>query len=96
MNNIRAGNRSQWLPAPNQNHKPMKVIKVCINPTCGDVAHNCPKNETRCRNCDYRLVEINKELYIRKYLFDPCQIDYDTDQFTCAKDQGFDVQMQLF
>jgi hypothetical protein len=55
-----------------------RVIKVCSNPSCDEVAHNCLKDETRCRNCDYLLVEINRQTYMKKFIGYPHQTDYKT------------------
>lgn len=56
----------------------MSIIKVCINPQCEEVAHNIEKKETRCRNCNFMLVEINYKQYQKKFFHSPFQIDYST------------------
>ena len=73
------------------------MIKVCINPHCEEVAHNCDKKETRCRNCGFRLIEINEITYKEKFIHGyPHQIDYSTGERTTPKEQGFDIQLKMF
>jgi len=54
----------------------MSVLKVCINPQCDAVAHNCKKSETHCRDCDSGLVQINKDTYQGKFIDHYFQYDY--------------------
>lgn len=52
-------------------------IKVCINPTCEEVALNCPIKVTSCANCGCRLVSISENLFNKKYKqFPHTHIDY--------------------
>lgn len=72
-----------------------RVLKVCIDPHCEEVAHNCPKTETRCRNCGMLLVKINEMAYRKKYAYNTFQIDYETGDL--ITDQVISsVQLQLF
>lgn len=52
------------------------MIKVCINPQCEEIAHNCPKEETTCRNCEMRLVTVSDNTYYRKFRNYFFQYDY--------------------
>ena len=53
------------------------MIKVCINPTCEEVALNCPKEVTSCANCGMRLVSISEALFNSKYKqFPHTHVDY--------------------
>lgn len=54
------------------------MIKVCIDPMCEEVAHNCTRDETRCRNCGGILVKINDQTYKQRFLNTCHQIDYST------------------
>ncbi|MDV7397550.1 hypothetical protein RZS08_39485, partial [Arthrospira platensis SPKY1] len=58
-----------------------EVTKVCIDPHCEEVAHNCPKSETRCRTCGMVLVEINEKTYEAKFRDAMWQIDYRTGRY---------------
>ncbi len=51
-------------------------LKVCIDPGCEEVAFNIDKKETRCRNCNGRLVEINQKTYDKKFINNFFQYDY--------------------
>lgn len=53
-------------------------IKVCTNPNCEEIAHNIEKEEKRCRNCGFLMVEINQETYLKKYSKWFWQYDYKT------------------
>lgn len=64
----------------------MQVIKVCINPHCDAIWHNCPKEKPRCKDCDCKVVEINNETYLKKYSNSILQFDYHTGNlFTKTK-----------
>ncbi len=54
------------------------MIKVCIDPMCDEVAHNCEQSEKRCRSCDMKLVTINQATYWKKYSMNFFQYDYQT------------------
>lgn len=69
----------------------MPKIKVCIDPQCGQVAHNCDKKETRCRNCGMILVAINEKTYLAKFADEFFQIDHNTDELTSAVLMGYNV-----
>lgn len=75
----------------------MRVLKVCINPHCDAVAHNCLKKETHCRDCDLGLVEIDKETYQKKYINNYFQYDYsnDTGDIVTPAKMGYSLQMNL-
>jgi len=69
----------------------MPQIKVCIDPQCGQVAHNCDKKETRCRNCGMILVAINEKTYLAKFADEFFQIDHNTDELTSAVLMGYNI-----
>lgn len=56
-----------------------KVIKICINPHCDAVAHNCDRKETPCRDCGFRLVKINIATYLKKFRDNYFQYNYDNN-----------------
>jgi len=54
----------------------VSVLKVCGNPQCSEVAHNCAIKETHCRNCSFGLKKINSKTYLRNFKFNYFQRDY--------------------
>lgn len=52
------------------------MIKVCVNPTCEELAHNCKAGATYCKNCGGRMIKINNTTYWSKYLLHYWQYDY--------------------
>ncbi len=75
----------------------MSCLKVCINPHCDAVAHNCNKKETHCRDCDSGLVEINKGTYQEKYINNYFQYDYSNNigDVISPSDMGYGLQLNL-
>jgi hypothetical protein len=71
------------------------MIKVCINPHCDEVAHNIAKSETRCRNCDFRLITIDEDTYLKKFVNNTFQVDYTTGERITPKQMGYNVQLKL-
>lgn len=45
----------------------MSAIRVCINPHCEAIMHNCSPAHTRCPDCDTYAVAINYDLFFKKY-----------------------------
>jgi hypothetical protein len=43
------------------------TIKVCGDPQCDAVYHNCPVKITRCPDCNGRIMKINNETYNKKF-----------------------------
>jgi len=58
--------------------KKYKVIKVCGNPHCCALYHNIPKDVTKCKNCDGKLIEINLKTYAKNWNAWHFQYDYET------------------
>lgn len=73
------------------------TLKVCINTQCEEVAHNCDKQETRCRNCNMLLCRIDKTTYMSKYINNCFQYDYSNDSGTIVTpmQMGYALQMEL-
>lgn len=57
------------------------MVKVCIDPSCNEVAHNIEKKETRCRTCNGIMVRINEKTYLKKFSDNFFQFDYLTDKY---------------
>lgn len=56
------------------------VIKVCPDPGCEAVWHNCPRKETRCKDCGGWIMKITAEWYIKKFSNNFFQYDYLTHE----------------
>lgn len=56
------------------------MIKVCINPQCDQVAHNCKPQDNHCSNCDTRIIAIDEATYHKKFRFNFFQIDQQTGE----------------
>lgn len=74
------------------------MIKICINSEqCGVVAHNCPKSTTRCHNCNFGLVAINEETYLKKFAagsffqYDYGINDYESGTEVTPQQMGYDM-----
>lgn len=57
------------------------LIKVCVNPHCDAVFHNCPVKHTRCNDCDGRLIRINEQTYWKKFSNNWFQYDFETMEY---------------
>ncbi len=70
---------------------------MCINPNCNEVAVNCPKKETSCRNCSSRLVDISNDLYEKKYSSSFWKIDYSKQGYVrITKDSPIESDASFF
>ena len=59
-------------------NKTLGRIRVCIDPHCEAVFHNCLRGETKCLDCETRTVAINQETYENKFKNSPIQYDMRT------------------
>lgn len=57
------------------------MIKVCIDPHCEAVFHNTPREATKCKTCDGRILMINLRTYRAKYFQNFFQYDYQTGEY---------------
>ena len=57
------------------------LIKVCPDPHCEAVYHNCPKKHTRCNDCGGHIMEINEETFWRKFSDNFFQYDFETGEY---------------
>lgn len=74
-------------------------LKVCIDPHCEAVWHNCPsgyKKATHCPECDMILVAINEETYRKKFAGNYFQYDYPTRTLIPPEQRGKYVQADVF
>jgi len=59
----------------------MENIKVCGDPHCEAIFHNCPKKETKCKDCDGKLIAINSKTFWKKYSKNYFQYDWETGDY---------------
>ena len=69
---------------------PRGIIKVCPDPTCEQVHHNCEKKASYCTNCGHRIMEINEKTYLKKFVRNAFQVDFKTDEKVFPEDLGYD------
>ncbi len=59
----------------------MEVIKVCPDPSCEAVYHNCYIKHTRCNDCGGRIMKINETTYWKKFSNNWFQYDFITGEY---------------
>lgn len=59
----------------------MENIKICPDPGCEAVYHNCPIKHTRCNDCNGNLRLINEETYWKKFSNNWFQYDFNTGKY---------------
>ncbi len=52
------------------------VTKICPDPGCSAVWHNCPKKHTRCNDCGGNIMAINAETFWEKFALEWFQYDF--------------------
>ena len=72
----------------------MERIKICGDPYCEAIFHNCPKKETHCKDCGGRLIEINETTYWKKYSCNFFQYDFFTMEY--FRPNKLFLQLNLF
>lgn len=68
----------------------MSIIKICVVPGCESVAHNCNDKPTYCDNCSGRMIKINEKTYLKKFVRNPFQYDFKTNEKVFPEDLGYD------
>ena len=68
------------------------IIKICPDPTCEQVHHNCQKKASYCTNCGHRIIEINEKTYLLKFIKNSFQVDFKTDKKISPEDLGYDLK----
>lgn len=56
-------------------------IKVCPDPQCEAVWHNCPTNQKKCLDCGGNIKIINKKTYWSKFSENWFQYDFNTGEY---------------
>jgi hypothetical protein len=57
------------------------LIKVCVEPTCEALWHNCPTEIKKCADCGGSIKMINQETYFKKFAFRFFQYDQPSGDF---------------
>lgn len=57
------------------------LIKICGDPHCHAIWHNCPRKHTRCNDCDGRLIIINEKTFWKKFSENWFQYDFTTGEY---------------
>lgn len=73
--------------------KPLGIIKVCPDPRCEAVYHNCPKKHTKCNNCGGRIIEINENTFWKKFAKNWFQYDFTTNEYYRPIKNGFQLSL---
>lgn len=61
--------------------KALGLIKVCPDPGCEAVFHNCPKKHTKCNDCGGRIMQINEDTFWKKFSNNWFQYDFETGEY---------------
>lgn len=59
--------------------KSLGLIKVCPDPGCEAVGHNCPQEHTKCNDCGGRVIRINEDTFWKKFSNNWFQYDFLTN-----------------
>ena len=70
----------------------MLTIKICGDPHCEAVWHNCPKEQTHCKSCGGNMMKINYETYRKKFANNFFQYDYATEEYYRPQTSNRDAQ----
>lgn len=53
-----------------------QFIKICGDPHCDAIFHNCPDEAKKCLDCGGKLIKINEKTYQSKFALNFFQYDY--------------------
>jgi hypothetical protein len=56
-------------------------IKVCPDPGCEAVWHNCPTEQKKCKDCGGNIKIINEKTYLSKFSRNWFQYDFLTGEY---------------
>lgn len=71
------------------------MIKVCPDPQCEAVYHNCEVTDKYCIDCGHRIMRINIETFLKKFKNNWFQYDFQTGEYY-RPDLNKSNQLQLF
>lgn len=70
-------------------------IKVCPDPCCDAVYHNCTKDHTKCLDCGGRIMKINQKTYWKKFSKNWFQYDFITGAYFRPKKEVGQLSLDL-
>ena len=71
------------------------VIRVCPDPQCETVHHNCPPRYTHCCNCDGWIIKINEKTYWSKFAQNYFQYDVTTGEYFRPSREEAQFELEL-
>lgn len=71
------------------------LTKVCPDPGCSTVWHNCPKKHTRCNNCSGHIMAINAETFWKKFSLEWFQYNFQSGELFRPISNMISVDVQL-
>lgn len=74
---------------------PLGLIKVCVDPQCEAVYHNCDKKHTRCNDCGGWIIIINEETFWKKFSNNFFQYDFLTGEYYRPQKEVLQLTMDL-
>lgn len=72
-----------------------ELVKVCPDPKCEAVYHNCPKEHTRCNDCGGNIIQINKDTFWKKFSMNWFQYDFLTGEYYRPQKEGQQLSLDL-
>ena len=73
----------------------LKCTKVCPDPHCEAVWHNCPNTEKYCKDCGHRIIKINEKTFEKKFQGWFFQYDYNTGEYLRLKIYKAQTKLEL-
>ena len=77
------------------NNKTLGLIKICGDPGCEAIFHNIPKSQTRCNDCNGRLIEINEDTFWNKYSKNYFQYDFISNEYFRPVKAVYQLSLEL-
>jgi hypothetical protein len=71
------------------------MTKVCGDPYCEAIAHNCTEKNKYCKDCGGRMITINDSTYQKKYSSSYFQYDYESWEYL-RPSINYNNQLTLF
>lgn len=72
-----------------------ELIKVCPDPGCGAVYHNCPKKQTRCNDCGGNIMQINEDTFWKRFSNNWFQYDFLTGEYYRPQKEVYQLSLDL-
>jgi hypothetical protein len=76
--------------------KNLGTIKICPDPCCDAVYHNCIKGMNHCNNCGAILVQINEDTFWKKFSKNWFQYDALTGEYYRPTEPFMQLSLELY